>query len=85
MDSNVCQSCSMPMNKDEDFGTNTDGSKNQQYCHFCFADGKFTAPDLTMEQQIEKMAAMASKMNINEARAREMAKTILPNLKRWKG
>ncbi|MBU4293030.1 MAG: zinc ribbon domain-containing protein [Actinobacteria bacterium] len=31
-----CQSCSMPMMKPEDFGTNADGSKNEEYCTYCF-------------------------------------------------
>ena len=30
----ICQSCGMPLQKSEDFGTNPDGSKNQEYCHF---------------------------------------------------
>jgi hypothetical protein len=72
------------MYKDEDFGKNADGSKNTEYCHFCFANGQFTDPSLTLGKQIDKMASMASKMNINEAKAREMAQSILPNLKRWK-
>ncbi|MDR1096440.1 MAG: zinc ribbon domain-containing protein, partial [Spirochaetaceae bacterium] len=37
-----CQSCGMPLSKDEDFGTNTDGSKNNDYCAYCYKDGKFT-------------------------------------------
>ncbi|MBU1027180.1 MAG: zinc ribbon domain-containing protein [Candidatus Margulisbacteria bacterium] len=80
----ICQSCAMPMQKEEDFGTNADNSKNKEYCHFCFKDGQFTDPDLTMEKQIEKMAGMAAKMNIAEDKARAMAQNILPNLKRWK-
>ncbi|MFA4967923.1 MAG: zinc ribbon domain-containing protein, partial [Candidatus Margulisiibacteriota bacterium] len=27
----ICQSCSMPMREEADFGTNADGSKNQEY------------------------------------------------------
>lgn len=81
----ICQSCGMPIKRDEDAGTNADGSKNQEYCHFCFKNGKFTDPDLTIEKQIEKMADMAAKMKIPEDKAREMAKNILPTLKRWQG
>ncbi len=49
-----CQSCTMPMHKPEDFGTNTDGSKNDEYCHYCYQNGKFVEPDITMEQMGEK-------------------------------
>ncbi|MBU0672158.1 MAG: zinc ribbon domain-containing protein [Candidatus Margulisbacteria bacterium] len=80
----VCQSCSMPLRREEDLGTNADGSKNQEYCHFCYKDGKFTDGVITMEQKIEKLVGMAAKMNISEAQARQMAQNILPNLKRWK-
>ena len=47
-----CQSCAMPMMKDEDYGTNQDGSKNEEYCTYCYQSGAFTA-DITMEQMIE--------------------------------
>jgi len=80
----ICQSCSMPMRKDEDFGTNADGSKNQEYCRFCYQNGKFTDEGITMEQKIDKMVEMAKKMNIPEDNARKLATTMLPNLKRWK-
>ena len=46
----VCQSCGMPLNKEENWGTNADDSKTQEYCRFCFQNGKFTNPDLTMEK-----------------------------------
>ena len=36
----VCQSCGMPIEKDEIIGTNADGSKNNDYCVYCFKDGK---------------------------------------------
>ncbi|UCG92997.1 MAG: zinc ribbon domain-containing protein [candidate division WOR-3 bacterium] len=81
----ICQSCGMPLQKDEDFGMNEDGSKNGEYCHFCFKDGEFTDPDITMEQKIEKIVKIAvSRTNMSEARAREMANNIIPELKRWR-
>ncbi len=79
----ICQSCSMPLRSDGDLGTNADSSKNQDYCHFCFKDGKFTDKGISMEQKIEKMVGMAKQMNIPEDSARKMAKNILPTLKRW--
>ena len=81
---NICQSCSMPMRKEEDFGTNADGSKNKDYCHYCFLNGKFTDEGITMEQKIEKMVSFAKEMKIPEENARKLAETILPTLKRWK-
>jgi len=38
-----CQACGMPLTKDEEKGTNADGSKNEEYCVYCFKDGKKAA------------------------------------------
>jgi hypothetical protein len=80
-----CQSCGMPMEKTEDFGTNADQSKSKDYCHFCFQNGKFTDPNITMEQMIDKVAGFAKQMRMSEDQAKEMAKTFIPKLKRWQG
>lgn len=80
---NICQSCSMPLRKDDDLGTNSDGCKNQEYCHFCYQAGKFTDDGITMEQKIDKMVVIAHGMHIPEDKAREMANLLLPTLKRW--
>lgn len=38
-----CQSCGMPMKQDpQGGGTNADGSKNEQYCSYCYQNGAFT-------------------------------------------
>jgi hypothetical protein len=81
----ICQSCGMPMQKDEDFGTDADGTKNGEYCHFCFKDGGFIDEGITMEQKIDKLVNIAvSQMNMTEAKARAQATEIIPTLKRWR-
>jgi hypothetical protein len=46
-----CQSCGMPMNKDEKGGgTNADGSKTLLYCSYCFQNGEFTRPDMSLQE-----------------------------------
>ena len=63
------------MKKAEDFGTNVDGNRNEEYCCFCYKEGNSTDPDITMEQKIDKVVGIAvSQMNIPESQAREMAK-----------
>ena len=48
-----CQCCGMPMgDTDELYGTNADGSKNEEYCKYCFENGAFTFHG-TMEEMIE--------------------------------
>jgi hypothetical protein len=73
----------MPLQKPGDFGTNADGSKNQEYCQYCYQKGTFTEPDITMEQMIEKCTGIMKQMNISEAQI-EQTKKFIPMLKRWK-
>ena len=81
----ICQSCGMPMQKDEDFGTDADGTKNGEYCHFCFKDGGFTDEGITMEQKIDRLVEIAvSQMQIPKEKARAMAEDIIPKLARWR-
>lgn len=79
-----CQSGMMPMLTDEDFGTNADGSKNWDYCRYCYQNGAFL-DSRTMEETIEFCLPFVSKGNpyANAEQARRgMAKTY-PRLKRW--
>ena len=78
-----CQSCAMPMQKPEDFGTNANGSQNQDYCRYCYQNGQFTEPDVTMDKMIEKCAGIMKQMNLPEKQI-EQTKTFIPLLKRWK-
>jgi hypothetical protein len=79
----ICQSCGMPMKKSKDFGTNVDGNRNDNYCCFCFKNGDFTNPDLTMEQMINKLVGFADRMGMTQSQAKELAQTVIPKLKRW--
>ena len=36
METKFCQSCGMPLQKNEELGTNHDGSKNEEYCCYCY-------------------------------------------------
>lgn len=81
----ICKSCGIPMDKDEDFGTDADGAKNREYCHSCFRDGRFTDEGITMEQKIDKLVEIAvSQMSIPKEKARVQANKIIPTLKRWR-
>lgn len=46
-----CQSCGMPLDEGTR-GTNADGSRNDDYCVYCYKEGKFTQ-DFSMEEMIE--------------------------------
>ena len=80
----VCQSCGMPMQKDEDFGTEQDGGKNEDYCIYCYKDGAFTA-DLTMDEMIDFCAGNVDDwdVKITKEEAVAMMRENFPKLKRW--
>lgn len=85
-DKKFCQSCGMPMEKTEDFGTNNDGGRNEEYCCYCYKEGKFT-DDLTMEDMIQ-FNLKFNEENGNpfgtREEARKMMESWFPTLKRWK-
>ena len=82
-DQKFCQSCAMPMTE-ELYGTNADGSKNDEYCMYCFKDGEFTS-DMTMEEMmnfcIDKMVELHPEIDKEEAS--KMMNEVFPQLKRW--
>ena len=83
-----CQSCGMPLN-DENRGTNADGSKNDDYCMYCYQNGKFTN-DCTMDEMIEFCAQFVDEVNKNMPKPmtkeeyKAMMRQYFPMLKRWK-
>ena len=79
-----CQSCAMPLNDDAK-GTNADGSKNEDYCSYCFENGSFK-DEMTMEQMINFCAPMMAEHNpdLTEEKAKEQMMQFFPQLKRWK-
>ena len=85
----ICQSCGMPMVDESMFGTNADGSKNSEYCIYCYRDGKFLQ-DCTMDEMIEHCAQFVGEVNKNlpnpitkEEYIGQM-KMYFPHLKRWR-
>ena len=38
----ICQCCGMPLEDDDIIGHNHDGSFNEDYCKWCYADGTYT-------------------------------------------
>ena len=83
-----CQSCGMPQN-DQVLGTNADGSKNEDYCMYCYKDGAFTS-DCTMDEMIDFCAQFVDEVNNNmpkpmtQEEYKGMMRQYFPTLKRWK-
>lgn len=80
-----CQSCGIPLVHPDQYGTNRDGSENSEYCKYCFQNGLFTDPNMTVEQMIENsISYMVNGLKMNEAKARSLSQIIIPQLKRWR-
>ncbi len=79
-----CQSCGMPLEKPEDFGTEANGFRINDYCHYCFRNGDFTEPSLTVQEMINKCAGiMAQQWIMPETQAKALMTEVIPKLKRW--
>ena len=79
-----CQSCSMPLGKPEDFGTDPAGYRVNDYCVHCFIDGKFTEPDISMDAMITRCVGIMAKQGIMPApQAQALLTDVFPHLKRW--
>ncbi len=78
-----CQSCGMPLSKDEQGGgTEADGSKSTMYCSHCYRTGKFTQPDITAWQMQDLVRGKLKEMRIPGFLGYFFVKGI-PKLKRW--
>lgn len=82
----TCGSCGMPLAREEDAGTEADGSLSHVYCTYCYRDGRFVEPELTWERAVEKYAPMmASNLGMPPLKAKEMVRQYLSTLPRWRG
>ena len=77
----VCQCCGMPLD-DSILGRNRDGSLNEDYCQWCYADGTYTYSD--MDELIKICIPQMVKQGFTEDQAREYMKQKLPTLDYWK-
>ena len=81
-----CQSCAMPLRKAKDFGTEASGARNDDYCAYCYKDGAFISPNMSMEQMrdfcIDKMVERGV---MPREQAAGLLYEVMPKLKRWAG
>lgn len=74
----------MPLKKDPQHGgTNADGSKSSKYCSYCYANGSFNQPDLTVSQMQNFVKGKLKEMGFPGFLAEMFTKGI-PKLERWK-
>ncbi|MBR0039819.1 MAG: helix-turn-helix domain-containing protein [Oscillospiraceae bacterium] len=76
-----CQCCGMPLD-DAILGRNRDGSLNEDYCQWCYADGTYTYSD--MDELIEVCIPNMTGEGFTAEQARAYLKEELPKLDYWK-
>ena len=78
-----CQSCGMPLAKDEEGGgTEKNGTRSTMYCSHCYQGGTFTQPDITLQQMTERVKGKLKEMHIPGFLGYFFLRNI-PKLKRW--
>ena len=77
-----CQSCGMPLDDVDLLGTEIDGSKSHEYCTYCYQQGNFINPKMTLEEMRSLVKKIMEDKNIPEWII-EAGQEQLLTLKRW--
>ena len=77
----VCQCCGMPL-EDACISKEPGGAFNEDYCKWCYADGKFVYADLA--QLIDFLVAHMANDQWPAQQARAYFEAYLPTLSHWK-
>lgn len=78
-----CQCCGMPLNEDSMISREKDGSLNEDYCKWCYADGVFVyaSKDALLDFLVKHMP---NPENEEEEERRRQFDLLLSQLKHWK-
>ncbi len=77
----ICQCCGMPLD-DTSISKEPDGSFNEEYCKWCYTDGKFIYTKLS--QLTDFLVENTTNENWTKEQARAFYEEELPKLNYWK-
>ncbi len=77
----ICQCCGMPL-EDSFVSKEPDGEFNEEYCKWCYADGKFVYTDIKVLTDF--LVQHMSNESFTPEQAREYFEKQLPELNYWK-
>ena len=79
----ICQCCGMPLNEDAFISREKDGSYNEDYCKWCYAEGKFVyqSRESLLDYLVEHMPN-PDNLGVDDRRAQ--FNIYLSQLKHWK-
>ena len=72
----------MPLDKPELLGTEKDGSRNKEYCIYCYQNGAFVNPGMSLNEMKTLVKEQMENRKIDTGII-NMAVSSLPTLKRW--
>lgn len=78
----ICQCCGMPLEDEEIISHDSDGTLNEDYCKWCYADGTYTYSN--MDDLIAVCVKNMVNENFTEEQVRAYMKELLPKLDYWK-
>lgn len=78
----ICQCCGMPLEDDLNISREPDGAFNEDYCKWCYTDGRFVYSSL--DELTEYLVEHMSGENFPKEQARAYFEATLPNLSHWK-
>ena len=76
----ICQCCGMPLD-DSSISKEPDGTFNEEYCKWCYTDGKFIYKSI--EELTDFLVGHMSNENWPPEQARAFFETQLPKLNYW--
>ena len=77
----ICQCCGMPLD-DSSISKETDGTFNEEYCKWCYTDGKFIYTNL--QDLVDFLVGHMANENWPPESARAFFEDQLPKLQYWK-
>lgn len=77
----ICQCCGMPLD-DSTISRETDGSFDEDYCKWCYADGEFTYTSKV--QLIDFCVAHMASESWPAEQVRAHMEAVVPGLKHWR-
>ena len=78
----ICQCCGMPLDDETCISREADGTRNEKYCKWCYADGKYTYTD--METLLDVCVAHMQSEQFPAAQVRAYMQNLLPTLEYWR-
>ena len=81
MNQKFCQCCGMPLDESS-ISKEIDGTFNEEYCKWCYTDGKFVYTNL--EELTNFLVEHMSNETWSAEQARSYFESQLPNLNYWK-